>query len=399
MAFGVGKRLMGGTKQVDRGDERLAVLSRRGLLKAAGAATLGLATGALSTAAARTGSSIGSGNASASVATAKLGVFGEPSGTEKGYFQAFTHFQSEVSRPVAIYRTYRGWGEPIITPLISSIVDPSQDNFLPTPELYVSFHAFLTSKGTKCIAWSKIASGCYDATIDAWASELDQLLSLKGHAYVTFHHEMENEEGTPPVGCGATGTNCGTPDDFKAAYWHFRARVQNRLSSLNGWPSSAITWVITYMGDTFRNKHGGPDRWWPSAADVSYVPGVPDDHLVGVDLYNRYKCHSKPWFSFQYLTDGVKGPGPQAYASSKGRKLFIGECGTVEGDACGGTLPNGTAKAQWYSDALALMKGWTNLEAFCYSQVSGFASGNYRIDTSSQAQAAFKALANDPLFS
>ena len=40
----------------------------------------------------------------------------------------------------------------------------------------------------------------------------------------------------------------------------------------------------------------------------------------------------------------------------------------------------------------------TNLEAFCYSNVSGFRDGNYRIDTSPEALAAFQALASDPYF-
>ena len=44
------------------------------------------------------------------------------------------------------------------------------------------------------------------------------------------------------------------------------------------------------------------------------------------------------------------------------------------------------------------MKTWTNLEAFCYSNVWGFNDGNYRIDTSPQALAAFQTLAHDPYF-
>lgn len=41
----------------------------------------------------------------------------------------------------------------------------------------------------------------------------------------------------------------------------------------------------------------------------------------------------------------------------------------------------------------------TGLEAFCYSQVSGYQEGNFRIETSPEALAAFQALANDPFFS
>ena len=41
---------------------------------------------------------------------------------------------------------------------------------------------------------------------------------------------------------------------------------------------------------------------------------------------------------------------------------------------------------------------WSNLEAMCYSNVTGFAGGDYVIDTSSGSLASFIALAHDCLF-
>ena len=121
--------------------------------------------------------------------------------------------------------------------------------------------------------------------------------------------------------------------------------------------------------------------------------GVPDDHLVGVDIYNRYKCHFKPWYTFNYLI-----APPQQFAVDKDRRFFIGECGTVEGDECGGNMGSGIAKAQWFNDALTNMKSWSNLEALCYSDVSAFGDANYRIDSSAPSLSAFTGLANDVLF-
>ena len=121
---------------------------------------------------------------------AKLGVFAEPDGliTDR-YLQALEHFNAEIGRPVDLYRTYRGWGGPILTELVKKILakpDP--------PNLYLSFHAFRGTKGTvDCLGWRDIASGLHDAQIDTWAQELATL----GPTYVAFHHEMENEEGTP----------------------------------------------------------------------------------------------------------------------------------------------------------------------------------------------------------
>ena len=80
--------------------------SRRQLLKAAGAAGLGLAATALKSGdPAR--AAVGVRTTPISSTTAKLGVFAEPAGQETSYFQAFTDFQSEIDRAVTIYRTYR----------------------------------------------------------------------------------------------------------------------------------------------------------------------------------------------------------------------------------------------------------------------------------------------------
>ncbi len=121
---------------------------------------------------------------------AKLGVFAEPDGliTDR-YLQALEHFNAEIGRPVDLYRTYRGWGGPILTQLVKKILakpDP--------PNLYLSFHAFRGTKGTvDCLGWRDIANGLHDAQIDTWAQELATL----GPTYVAFHHEMENEEEPP----------------------------------------------------------------------------------------------------------------------------------------------------------------------------------------------------------
>jgi hypothetical protein len=43
-------------------------------------------------------------------------------------------------------------------------------------------------------------------------------------------------------------------------------------------------------------------------------------------------------------------------------------------------------------------EGWDTLEALCYSNVSGFGDGDYRITSSQSALDSFKAVANDPYF-
>jgi hypothetical protein len=125
--------------------------------------------------------------------------------------------------------------------------------------LYISFHAFLDSKGTDCIGWSDIAAGRYDDDIDDWAGQLHLLGGRQ--TYLVFHHEMENEEGSPPDGSG-------TPEEFIAAYWYFRRRIE----VVNGVPN--LVWVITYMHDTFAPylKHGGRTAGGPPGPHTGTWP-------------------------------------------------------------------------------------------------------------------------------
>jgi len=303
-----------------------------------------------------------------------FGAFSEPTPTESGYIQSLVDFETEIGRTVSVYRTYRDWGQPIRNTAVDQLLVRT-----PQPRLYISIHAFYQSKGRQTIAWADIAAGKYDVQIDAYALELLGI-TASNPTYLCFHHEMENELG-----------KCGTAADFKRAYWYFRHRIE----IVNSVPN--LTWVVTYMGNTVRGMHGGPGIWWPT---TSPYPNIGPDQLFGIDLYNRNVCHDKGWRTFKWLAEPA-----WVYATSLGRPMFIGECGCVEGDACGGQLPPGTAKAQWYADALTYMKEtapdseFTPLEAFCYSNVDGYHDGSYRADTTTEALQSFQLLANDPWFS
>jgi hypothetical protein len=369
--------------------------SRRRFLKGAGAGALGLMAlggAGLTPAAAGTLSRTRARGVARALSApcdpgnrAKLGVFAEPEAPQHGFFGAFMNFEDQVyaqdyTLGVDIYRSYRSWGQRIFNRTIKEVVNPAKTLYK-TPDLYLSFHSFLDSKGNNPVPWSEITAGLHDDVIDSWADELHLLEGA--HAYICFHHEMENEEDTYPDGCG-------TPDEFQAAYWYFRQRIESPL--FNGVPN--LTWVITFMRNTFPPplKHGGPDRWWPAGSPYAEIA---DDHLVGVDIYNRNTCHYKGWRSFVELVDTA-----HQFSLDKGRNFFIGECGSVEGNACEGSGQLGIDKAQWFADALTEMQSssWSNLEAMCYSNVTGFMGGDYVIDTSPESLAAFASLANDCLF-
>jgi len=358
--------------------------SRRRFIKTAGTGGLGLLN-VSALAAARTTPRSPIAHPPLHPATALFGAFCEPIPPEKGYMGALEAFETEIGRQIAVYRSYRNWGQKIINPPITHLLERT-----PPPRLYLSVHAFYDSKARNTIPWADIASGMYDTQIDSWAAELLTVTATTS-VYMCFHHEPENEEG-----------KCGTPTDFKNAYWHFRNRVEVTHAVPN------LTWVVTYMGNTFRGKHGGPARWWPDVPQF----GLPVDQLMGVDLYNRNRCHYKQWRWFDWLA-----AKPWQFAAQVQRPMFIGECGCVEGNACSGTLPYGTAKEQWLvnvpptpppnpgtAGALAYLRdvgpslGYPPLEAFCYSNVLGYRGGSYRIDTSADAIQGMTRLAGDPFF-
>jgi hypothetical protein len=348
--------------------------SRRRFLRTAGAGGLGLLTLPALTAARTQPRPVAQRLASPDLSTtARLGCFSEPQSPERGFIDSLEVFEADCGRQIDVYRSYRNWKQPLTKPPITHLLQRT-----PPPRLYFSVHAFYDSKARNVVPWADIAAGLYDAVIDSYAAEL-LTITASTPVYMCFHHEMENEEN-----------ECGSPADFQAAYWHFR----NRIQIINQVPN--LTWVVTYMGNTFRGKHGGPDRWWPAQ---SPYPNLGPNQLMGVDIYNRGLCHSKAWQAFGALTDK-----PWQFATQVGRPIFIGESGCVESGDCGGTPDDGTLKGQWFDDALVFMRdtgpsrGYSPLEAYCYSNVKGFNNGSYRIDTSDVALEHFSAFAADPFF-
>jgi hypothetical protein len=188
--------------------------------------------------------------------------------------------------------------------------------------------------------------------------------AFKRRIYFCFHHEPEHDTQL-----------CGTAADYVAAY----ERLMDIFTSEG---VDNVKHVVTLMAATYNGSYGGgPDQWMPQR------PG----YRIGVDGYNRGPCYGRgDWISFSAAFANA-----HSYSVANGRKLFIAECGSVEGTSCGGTY-GATAKAEWFDDALAVMKGWRNLEAFCYSQVNE--PFPFRIDTSESALTAFKRLCEDPYF-
>ena len=309
----------------------------------------------------------------------------------KGYFNAFVDFRRRrAARTRSTGRIGAGGSRSSTTRSITSS----------TPEEPVPASAAAACRSTRSwtardelsSAWSDIASGLYDDDIDAWAAELDL---LQGRPYLrTFHHEMENEEGGPR-------TDPGTPEEFVAAYWYFRRRLE-----VGGRRSQGLTWVITYMHNTFAPylKHGGPG---PAGGRRLALP-----RRAGRPSGRRRRVQPEPMPRQGMAAPSVAGgPDPQDRTSSRSRvrwsaptkgRRAVHRRVRLRGRRrlCAGTeQPHGTAKAEWFQEMLDVAKGWDTLEALCYSNVSGFGDGDYRIHTSPEALASFQAVGADPYFS
>jgi hypothetical protein len=261
---------------------------------------------------------------------------------------------------VNVYRFYRQWTDPIKCALTEQLVARGTT-------LYVSSHAW-TNGGSSPVRWADIAAGKQDARLAQMAADCK---ALAKPMYYCFHHEPEDDATGSPGG----QSECGTPAEFVSATHHvwdvFAAQEVTN-----------VTFVVTLMAATYNGTYGPPaDHWMPTTGS----------YLAGVDGYNRAQCFGAgKWRDFTATFDKA-----HTFAAAASRKLLIGECGCVEGGACGGSY-GAMAKANWFSDALRVMKGWSDVEAFLYSHVNSDAP--YRVDTSTSALSSFKALAGSSYF-
>ncbi len=212
---------------------------------------------------------------------------------------------------------------------------------------------YVNASGNKiCNPWSGVAAGNYDSWFIAQAQ------SIKAWGYpvlLSFTHEPSVNSSNHP--------QCGTPDEYRAAYDHV---VQVFASQ----GVTNIKWVWTLTAGTFNGKDGGPTAWEPSHYDY-----------VGVDGYNQAGNWRTPQEIFQTAED---------FAKLRGKPLLIGEIGCDE-------LPgNPQAKADWITQAAALFKSFGNVTAIMWTNTGN--GGIWWLDSSPQSLAAFAAAGKDPYF-
>jgi hypothetical protein len=131
------------------------------------------------------------------------------------------------------------------------------------------------------------------------------------------------------------------------------------------------------MRGTYHGHTGGPNRWFPSGADI-----------VGADGYNRGGCSQGGWVSFKEIFSAA-----HEYARRRRMPLFIEEWGAVEGTACGSHLNHD--KAAWILAAGDTIRSWPELLGVCYSQTRAYYAQtgktvDFRVNTSRRSLEAYR---------
>lgn len=274
----------------------------------------------------------------------QLGAFTSTDKGETG-IDATKRYESLVGKPSAYTRHYVGIDQPLDGSFM--VWSASQGK-----TQVIAIHARTNSYNA--VRWTDIANGDYDDVLKARAAEL---LGYDGLAYLMWHHEPENDTDALWTSGGPDQDGpSGTAADYQAAGLHVRTVIRQA-----GVASSRALFGQCLMAGTYGKGHGGYDAWKLPFA------------ILAVDGYDRYASHS---FSELFMP-------AHNVAQTEHKQLFVEECGTVEDPQ------DPKAKAGWFEEAAAI--AWPELVGVEYSNVT--AKADYRIDTSADSLAAYKAWA------
>jgi hypothetical protein len=179
--------------------------------------------------------------------------------------------------------------------------------------------------------------------------------------YLAFHHEPEPSQD---------GLDFGTPAEFVSAWKH----VHDRFAA-DG--VTNVSWIMVLLSSSYGS--GVADDYYPGD---SYVD------VLGADGYNWYGCASHigaDWRSFSDIFDGF-----HAYGVAKGKPVMVAEYGLGEDSQ------DPARKAQWFTDALATLKGWPEMKAVLYYDHNEDDTCVFWVGSSGASTAAFQAIGADP---
>lgn len=254
--------------------------------------------------------------------------------------QELAYVESEIGEPFAIYHTYAQATTPMPTPDMRSAA--------------ASGHIDLVDI-TPGASWAEVAAGATDSQLIAQA---DGLRAFGYPVMVTFDHEANARIGSS-----------GTPAQFVAA-WRHVYDVYRRQGATN------VIWVWDMTGELFDNEQNA-NAMYPGGGYVDWV---------AADAYNWSPVRAgAPWRTFQQAFQPF-----YTWTLHTGKPAMAEETGVVENPSDPG------AKAQWYAGMAASVEAWPNMKAVVYFNSSR--DGAWWFDSTAQALAAFRAVAQSPYF-
>ena len=292
-------------------------------------------------------------------------LFGAHPGLQAGEtrLQSLDRLQSDLGRDLAVVRRFLRWEDDATTdPLISATLAQGS-----IPHISV----FPRRNNGQPVRWDDIANAQpgepLHNEIVGWAN---QISSFGQPVWFTFNHEPET----------VLNLDKGTAADYIDAWRKIRTVFDNE-----GVNNARYMHVSTAYGfDLNSNDRRHIDNWFPGEAWVDQI---------GLDPYNWGDCRedNDRWRPFEEIAT----PARDFAANYPSLGLVVAEFGSAEDVA----QPN--RKAQWAEEIRVLVNqpGWGQLEAliaFDY-QVPG-TNCEWWADSSAQSLAAYRVLANDPIF-
>ncbi len=226
-----------------------------------------------------------------------------------------------------------------------------------------------------------VLSGKYDDYIRSYARSVR---AAQGPVMIRLGHEMNGSWypwGTAYAGCFKRG-NGNSPAMFCAMWKHVVSifREENAFNAKWVW-SPNILFLDTWNDERSQERDL-----------VSLYPGDEWVDWLGVSVYNDGARH--PWRSFRALFD----TSYRLLTLLSNKPMMIAEMGVTEQGA-----PQGQTKAAWLEQALLTdipqFYDRVRLVTYFCRNKSSMGESDYRFDSSPASLAAFREVANSPLYS
>jgi hypothetical protein len=263
-----------------------------------------------------------------------------------------------AGRPIVAVRIYRQWDDTLFGP----------DQVWERDTWHTLFLSIKPRRndGT-AVTWAQIASATPGTPVyDDMVSMAAQIKAFGARVFVTLSHEPDADGGTA----------FGDGPEFAAAFRAF-VTLMRQEHAYNMEPTA----IFTGYGFTRQDSRN----------ITSFYPGDQYVSVVGVDLYNWGDCKNRPWKDMAQILESARVWGLGHPTVS----MMITEYGSVED-------PNDpTAKAQWITDTARLLEqpGYEQFAGlFAWGALNDHTDCPFGYDTSPQAQAAWAAVGQDPLY-